>query len=66
MNKFIEIKSSYPFWKHPIQWIKEKKKRKIVEIIVNHMLNSGLEEEINIDIRNLIGEKLWEELPKKK
>ena len=34
----IKIKSNYPFWRHPIKWIIDRKKRKLLEIILNNKL----------------------------
>ena len=42
----MKIKRNYSFWRHPIQWIKDRKKFQIMNLFLQYMTESGLEEEI--------------------
>ena len=35
-NNYIKVEINYSFWRHPIQYIKDMKYRKIMEVMVNY------------------------------
>jgi glutathionyl-hydroquinone reductase len=41
-TNIIRIKANYSFWKHPIKWIKERKKRKVMQKLFNHYYKKEL------------------------
>ncbi len=40
-EKMFTITASYPFWRHPIQWMRERKSRKLLERLLEYRMNSG-------------------------
>lgn len=51
MNKIksedeIEIKPNYSFWRHPIRWLIDRKKRRLLQAILNMQWRNGLREEV--------------------
>lgn len=37
----FKIKANYSFWKHPIQWIREIRLRKTMEVLLEYNWNHG-------------------------
>ena len=44
--KEIRVTRNYSFWRHPIQWFKDRRKIHLLDMLVNHEWEHGLKEEI--------------------
>jgi hypothetical protein len=34
----VRVKANYSFWRHPIKWMRDRKARKVMEVLINHWL----------------------------
>ena len=53
MEKEIEVKASYSFWRHPFKWRKEKKARLLLQFYINQQWKNGMKENfyrMNMDV----------------
>lgn len=50
----IRIRANYSFWRHPIKWLRERKMRKLMEVMINHDWKNGGEERHQKMMKELI------------
>lgn len=54
MTKAIKLIRSYSFWKHPIEWFRDRKRMKLLEALVNYEWEHGLKEEVERGITDSV------------
>ncbi len=53
-DNIIKIKANYSFWKHPIRWLKERKTRKVLQLLANYNWKNRWEKEFEDKYKNMI------------